>query len=54
MRSGCELCPPGAAHSDSELPADIELSTAATCLGCHDGENDPDFDFAKKWPLIEH
>jgi hypothetical protein len=28
--------------------------TPATCIQCHQGENDPDFDWDKKLPLIAH
>lgn len=52
---GCESCHgPGMRHVESEDPDDILLSDAGTCIGCHDGENDPGFNFEKKWPQIEH
>ena len=28
--------------------------TAATCVTCHHGENDPEFNFATKLPKIAH
>lgn len=52
---GCEACHgPGARHVETEAVEDIDLSSSGTCLGCHDSENDAEFDFAKKWPLVEH
>ncbi len=52
---GCESCHgPGAEHVRSEDPADVVRSGEARCIECHDGENDPAFDFSKKWPLVRH
>ncbi len=52
---GCESCHgPGAKHSTTENVADIDRAGEHTCLQCHDSENDPDFDFVRKWPNIEH
>lgn len=31
-----------------------EQAAAKTCRQCHDGDNDPHFDFEKYWPQIEH
>ena len=38
---------------DAFASADHQV-TAATCVTCHHGENDPEFDFAKKLPKIAH
>lgn len=52
---GCESCHgPGARHAASGAATDIVRSSAATCMECHDSENDPNFDFERKWPLIAH
>jgi hypothetical protein len=52
---GCESCHgPGAQHSRTTKVEDIDLSGQHTCLRCHDSENDPDFNFERKWPYIEH
>lgn len=31
-----------------------ETAASKTCRQCHDGDNDPHFDFEKYWPEIEH
>jgi hypothetical protein len=37
-------------------PAQLQLINAvsATCMKCHDQENDPHFDLYKYWPKVEH
>ncbi len=52
---GCESCHgPGATHAATGLAADIQRGGIQNCLYCHDADNDPNFDFRRKWPLIEH
>lgn len=64
---GCESCHgPGERHMALELgddEAEQEKTRAAmrlgdsvkkTCYACHDGDNSPEFDFDKYYPLIEH
>jgi hypothetical protein len=66
---GCESCHgPGGAHAAAEggddktlkrtLRAAMAVSQAGTkrqiCLGCHDVNNSPDFDFASYWPDVAH
>jgi len=66
---GCEDCHgPGEKHCTAELGSDMQLqkkyrkavritkeqSKKEQCSTCHDGDNSPDFDFEKYWPLIEH
>jgi hypothetical protein len=56
---GCEACHgPRARHveerragrADARAPA----ATQRTCLPCHDGEHDPQFDWAPRWARIVH
>jgi hypothetical protein len=69
MQNGCENCHgPGQTHVDAELgnikaSADdqkkfrLEMRVAkeqSLCTKCHDGDNDPKFDFKTYWPQIEH
>ncbi len=52
---GCEACHgPGARHVVSALASDILRSDETTCMECHDADNDPNFDFKRKWPMIVH
>ncbi len=50
----CESCHgPGSLHvKDSSLRYGV--AGARSCLGCHDPENSPDFDFYISWPSIRH
>jgi len=51
----CETCHgPGQAHVTTADKTKIDRGGEFTCLQCHDAENDPDFRYAEKWPLIEH
>jgi len=51
----CETCHgPGQAHATTADKTKIQRGGEFTCLQCHDAENDPDFRYAEKWPLIEH
>jgi hypothetical protein len=48
----CENCHGiGTRH---EMYANAYRITPTTCMQCHNAERDPDFDFAKKAPLIAH
>jgi hypothetical protein len=56
---GCESCHGArgrhveerrAGHADARRPAASER----TCLPCHDGEHDPQFDYAPRWSRIVH
>ncbi len=51
---GCEMCHgPGSAHVSLPVKTTIvRPSSAATCVGCHDRENSPHFDFEKYLPVI--
>jgi len=51
---GCEACHgPGSSHVSLPIKTTIvRPSSAATCLGCHDRENSPHFDFDKYLPQI--
>ncbi|MBI1379635.1 MAG: hypothetical protein GC161_00950 [Planctomycetaceae bacterium] len=52
---GCESCHgPAAQHVVTGLAEHVQRSNAATCMQCHDVDNDPNFDFERKWPLIVH
>jgi hypothetical protein len=44
---GCESCHgPGSKHvDDQEKTSILAGNTAKTCIGCHDRENSPHFDF---------
>ncbi|MFV0444951.1 MAG: multiheme c-type cytochrome [Planctomycetaceae bacterium] len=70
LNNGCENCHgPGSEHvtlenggtaTEAQLTAGREgmrlslKGAEKTCRGCHDGDNDPHFDFEKYWPQIEH
>ena len=51
---GCEMCHgPGSSHASLPVKTTIiRPSSAATCVGCHDRENSPHFDFEKYLPQI--
>lgn len=51
---GCESCHgPGSSHVSLPIKTTIVRPTTATaCLGCHDRENSPHFDFEKYLPQI--
>lgn len=52
---GCESCHgPAAQHVATGLAEHVERSNVATCMQCHDADNDPNFDFERKWPLVVH
>ncbi|MDO4558551.1 MAG: multiheme c-type cytochrome [Planctomycetia bacterium] len=66
---GCESCHgPGAAHNAAEAGTDPQRQVALReamhltpgdaekkiCIGCHDGDNSPDFDFRLYHPVIDH
>ena len=66
---GCESCHgPGAAHNAAEIGTDPELQKTQrdalhlvpgnaeqqVCIGCHDGDNSPDFNFQLYHPVIDH
>ena len=49
----CESCHgPGSQHVATQ--AALVPVTPTTCIGCHDRENSPHFDYATYWPKIEH
>ena len=59
----CENCHgPGSRHVADPTDAAILDSIRVTeqqaeqslCIGCHDGDNDPHWDFDKRWPMIVH
>jgi len=51
---GCESCHgPGSTHSDDPTVKNIlRKPDQATCVGCHEHENSPHFDFAKYLPQV--
>jgi hypothetical protein len=52
----CEACHgPGAAHAAKPVKGQYPTPAApASCVGCHDRDNSPDFVFAKYWPVVAH
>lgn len=51
---GCESCHgPGSLHAEDPAAENISLgNTAEACVGCHDAENSPHFDFATYLPQV--
>jgi hypothetical protein len=67
--TGCECCHgPCGKHAEAEAGADLKLqerlrktivltkeeAKKQQCVGCHDLDNSPDFDFDLYWPHVEH
>ena len=52
----CESCHgPGAEHVAKPKKGDYATPVApASCVGCHDRDNSPDFVFEKYWPIVAH
>jgi len=51
----CEACHgPGAAHVRDPSRARPAPAVPGSCTGCHDAENDPDFDEWRDWPRVAH
>jgi hypothetical protein len=52
---GCEACHgAGSAHVESGGTTLMGRVGAASCTGCHDFEQTPDFDFVTLWRIISH
>jgi hypothetical protein len=52
----CESCH-GSGAEHVKMPAAGNYKTPPknqSCLGCHDRDNSPDFDFDKYWPVVAH
>jgi len=51
----CEACHgAGAEHAQKPLRNQMKKVTTDICLRCHTEASDPEFDFAKRWLMIEH
>jgi hypothetical protein len=51
----CESChTPGKLHGEKPAPGYGAVPTPATCVKCHDKNNDPHFEFASYWEKIKH
>lgn len=51
----CEACHgPGAAHARDPLAAKMEMVTQDTCMRCHTGRRDPDFDYDRDLFQVQH
>lgn len=52
---GCEACHgPGSAHVQNPIGARFPLKGRENCLTCHNYEQSPEFDYAKRWQTIQH
>jgi hypothetical protein len=56
---GCERCHgPGSAHVQNPVGAKMgkvgDGLPSKVCTECHDFEQSPDFDYGRRWPIIEH
>jgi hypothetical protein len=56
---GCESCHGARGrHVDARRAGTMDTrrpsAGESSCLRCHDGEHDPDFEFATRWPRIAH
>ena len=51
----CEACHgAGARHAQDPGKNRMKMEKEKLCIRCHNAENDPDFDYGKKWPRISH
>lgn len=51
----CEACHgPGAAHARDPMGVDMEAATENTCMRCHTGRTDPDFDYDRDVFRVNH
>lgn len=52
---GCESCHgPALAHARKPLEVRLPKATAKSCVGCHNPENSPNFEFQAYWRKIAH
>jgi predicted CXXCH cytochrome family protein len=52
---GCESCHgPASKHSTDPAKFKMKKAGSESCIGCHNPENSPGFDFAKYWPKVKH
>ena len=52
---GCETCHgAGSLHIESPVDNRMIKPGVGTCVGCHDPENSPNFEFEKYWEKIKH
>jgi hypothetical protein len=62
VNNQCENCHgPGKRHSDDKDNPEFrkalkksQFDIKSTCVQCHDGDNDPHFNFEKYWPKVAH
>jgi predicted CXXCH cytochrome family protein len=52
---GCESCHgPSLAHNEAAQTRKTPITAKETCVGCHDKDKSPDFDYDEYWKKVTH